>query len=75
MRRAMWALLVAGMLLSLSACAYLKDEQANGAHFASWQHMGYSLWRGTPQATTKSDIASAEQQRWWGDVVRVQPIQ
>ncbi|MFB3818845.1 MAG: hypothetical protein ACE147_14370 [Candidatus Methylomirabilales bacterium] len=73
--RTMWALVVAGMLLSLSACAALEETRKQGAHFATWQHMGYSLWRGTPKETTRQDIASAQQEKWWGEVVRVEPIQ
>ena len=76
MRTRLWvALLLTGMLFSLSACAYLEDERKNGAHFASWQHMGYSLFRATPQETTKGDVSASQQEKWWGDVIRVAPIQ
>ena len=50
------------------------EEQANGAHFATWQHMGYSLNRATPKDTTRDDIAAAGKEKWWGDPVRVEPI-
>ncbi len=80
MRSRIWAvLLAAGLMLSLSACEgwgrYLAEERQNGAHFATWQHMGYSLFRATPQETTKGDIQAAQSEKWWGDVVRVAPIQ
>ena len=80
MQRRLWmAVLAAAVLFSVSACAaktraLLQEEQMNGAQFASWRHMGYSLFRGTPQKTTKQDIAAAQQEKWWGDVVRVAPI-
>ncbi len=74
-RRAIWAAGAAVLLFSLSACAALEETRQQGAHFASWQHMGYSLMRGTPQATTKQDVSSSQQQNWWGEVVRVEPIQ
>jgi hypothetical protein len=80
MRRRVWiALLAIGVMVSLSACGswapYLAEERQNGAHFATWQHMGYSLFRATPKDTTRRDIASAQQERWWGDPILVEPIQ
>ena len=78
-RRAWMALLAIGVMVSLSGCAgasrYLAEERQNGAHFATWQHMGYSLYRATPKDTTKMDIASAQQEKWWGDPILVEPIQ
>lgn len=73
--RTVWALFLATLVLSLSACAALEETRKNGAHFATWQHMGYSLFRGTPENTKKTDIAGAQQDKWWGEVVRVEPIQ
>ena len=80
MRRQAWvALLAIGVMVSLAGCAgsarYLAEERQNGAHFATWQHMGYSLFRATPKDTTKMDIASAQQEKWWGDPILVEPIQ
>jgi len=81
------ALLVAGLFVSLAACSprtqlALEEERMNGAHFATWNHMGYSLLRGTPQETTKQDIALSQGDqclpnqtcKWWGEVVKVEPI-
>ena len=78
----------AAMILALSACsartmAALDEEQKNGAHFATWRHMGYSINRGTPESTTKGDIETSQKDKclpnqeckWWGEVVMVQPIQ
>jgi hypothetical protein len=72
----------------LSACsaqtmASLEEMQKNGAHFASWNHMAYSLQRGTPATTTREDILASKSDpclpnqtcAWWGEVVRVEPIQ
>ncbi len=73
--RSLVVLMLSAMVLALSACAALEETKKNGAHFASWQHMGYSLSRGTPQSTTKKDVANAQDQKWWGEVVRVSPIQ
>lgn len=80
MQRRLWMPFLAGMILfAVSACAantreLLAEEQKNGAHFATWEHMGYSLFRGTPQTTTKQDIVAAAQQKWWGEIVKVEPI-
>jgi len=76
------------MAFALSACsartmAALEEEQKNGAHFATWRHMGYSINRGTPESTTKGDIETSQKDqclpnqecKWWGEVVMVQPIQ
>jgi len=89
MRKDVWmGLLAVAMLLTFSACsartmAALDEEQKNGAHFATWRHMGYSVKRGTPETTTKRDIERSQADqclpnqtcKWWGEVVRVQPIQ
>ena len=89
MKRALAVVLIgAAMLLALSACsartmAALDEEQKNGAHFATWRHMGYSINRGTPESTTKGDIETSQKDKclpnqeckWWGEVVMVQPIQ
>ncbi len=89
MRKNLWmGILATVMLLAFSACsartmAALEEEQKNGAHFATWRHMGYSINRGTPETTTKTDIETSQKDqclpnqtcKWWGEVVMVQPIQ
>ena len=80
MRRRAWvALFAIGVMVSLSGCGswsrYLAEERQNGAHFATWQHMGYSLYRATPKETTKMDVASAQKEKWWGDPILVEPMQ
>jgi len=78
-KRVMMALATTAILFAVSACAAnlradLQAEQKNGAQFASWQHMGYSLFRATPKKTTKDDLVAAEREKWWGDEVRVAPM-
>jgi hypothetical protein len=77
-RRLRLGILMAAVLFSVSACAELttdlRAEHKNGAQFASWQHMGYSLFRATPKKTTKDDLVAARQEKWWGEVVRVAPM-
>lgn len=89
MRKHLWkGFLAVAMLLTVSACSArtmqaLDEEQKNGAHFATWRHMGYSINRGTPESTTKGDIETSQRDKclpnqeckWWGEVVMVQPIQ
>ena len=79
--------LAVAILVLFSACSArtmqaLQEEQQNGAHFATWQHMGYSINRGTPETTTKQDINVSQHDqclpnqvcKWWGEAVMVQPI-
>jgi len=76
---------VIGLLAACSARTQLamEEEKKNGAHFATWRHMGYSVNRGTPETTTKRDIERSKADRclpnvtcaWWGEPVVVQPIQ
>jgi len=90
MRRDLWVGMLAAvaLLVSLSACsartqAALEETRINGAHFATWRHMGYSVNRGTAETTTKGDIEASQNDtclpsqpcKWWGEVVAVAPIQ
>ena len=84
-------LVTVGLLIAtaaLTACSArtqlaLEETKKNGAHFATWSHMGYSVNRGTPQTTTKQDIQLSQADqclpnqicKWWGEPVQVQPIQ
>jgi hypothetical protein len=82
------AVLAVGLFAFLSACSArtqlaMEETKKNGAHFATWNHMGYSVNRGTPETTTKGDVEIAKADRclpsqtcaWWGEPVKVQPIQ
>jgi len=73
-KRVLMTIATMAILFAVSACADLQIEQLHGAQFASWRHMGYSLFRGTPNTTTKQDIATAQRQQWWGDPVQVAPL-
>jgi len=81
-------LLAGAIILTLGACsartqAALEETRINGAHFATWNHMGYSLNRGTAETTTKEDVDRSQKDmclpsqvcKWWGEVVQVAPIQ
>jgi len=77
--RVAFMLAAAALFLVVSACSartqfFLEETRMNGAHFATWQHVGYSLWRATPEETTKTDIQAAQQEKWWGEVIVVEPI-
>ena len=82
------AVLVLTALLALTACSArtqlaMEETKKNGAHFATWNHMGYSVNRGTPESTTKRDVElsradnciGTQKCTWWGEPVMVQPIQ
>ena len=89
MRKGLWmAVLVVGLFVALSACSArtqlaMEETKKNGAHFATWNHMGYSVNRGTPESTTKKDVELSKADNcigtqkcsWWGEPVMVQPIQ
>lgn len=88
MYKELWlGLLGIAMVLTFSACSArtwgaLEQTRVNGAHFATWRHMGYSLFRGTPATTTKEDIEASVGDRclpnqtcgWWGEQVPVRPL-
>jgi hypothetical protein len=70
------AVLAVGVFAFLSACSArtqlaMEETKKNGAHFA------------TPETTTKGDVEIAKADRclpsqtcaWWGEPVKVQPIQ
>ena len=88
MRNVVLGALLVGLLALGAACSprtqlAMDETQKNGAHFATWTHMGYSVNRGTPESTTKRDVDVSKADRclpsqtcaWWGEQVRVQPIQ
>ncbi len=88
MKRVWMAVLVVSLFAVLSACSArtqlaMEETQKNGAHFATWNHMGYSVNRGTPESTTKRDVETSKADKclpnqtcsWWGEPVMVQPIQ
>ena len=79
--------LTAALAALVSACSaqtqLAQEEQRNGTHFASWNHLTYSLERGKPQTTSPRDIELSKSDRclpdqvcqWWGEPMLIQPIQ
>jgi len=53
----------------------MRVTREENAHFANFTHMGYSLFRDTPQQTTKQDIVLAKNDQcpracqWFGEPV------
>ncbi len=69
-------LLVGGVLVAATGCATGEEWQiwrSNGAHFASGDHMFFSLRNtaGTKPTVTRKDITLARDQGWWGKPVTV----
>jgi hypothetical protein len=63
----------------LSGCAgdaqfYERVTRENRAHFATWNHLDYSLRRATPEKTEREDILAAGAEKWFGRGVQVAPI-
>lgn len=76
--RAMKALLVGGSILVAGGCATTEEWsewRAHTSHFASAQHLGFSIRNDTHEANprvTRSDLAAAQTQNWWGKAVTVE---
>jgi hypothetical protein len=69
-------LLVGGALVAATGCATGEEWQiwrSNGAHFASGDHMFFSLRNrgGTKASVTRQDITLARDQGWWGKPITV----
>jgi len=69
-----------GVVLLTGACASSQEwaEWANhSSHFASGQHMDFSLrnTQGRPVRATRSDVAAARAENWWGQALTVQSDQ
>ncbi len=74
------AALLSGVVLLPAACATSEEWgewRSHTSHFASDQHMGFSLRNdvGSAPRVTRSDIDAARQQNWWGKAITVQPGQ
>ncbi len=87
-KRLAMVVLLAATGMAVSACSargqfFERVTRENGAHFATWNHMGYSVWRASPKDTSRQDVAMAQSDKctpsmncpWFGEVVRVEPIQ
>ena len=69
-------LLLGGVLIAAAGCATGEEWQTwreHGSHFASGNHMGFSLRNreGTAARVTRRDVALAREQAWWGKPVTV----
>jgi len=61
--------IVMGVLLAvgLSACATDYGIKAGGPHFASWEHMKYSLfYTGEKPPLSTTGLKEAKDEGWWG---------
>jgi hypothetical protein len=72
-------LVLAGLGITLAGCAsdagfYERVTRENGAHFATWNHLDYSVRRATPEETRREDILAAGTEKWFGRGVQVEPI-
>jgi hypothetical protein len=69
-------LLVGGALVAATGCATGEEWQiwrSNGAHFASGEHMVFSVRNreGSKATVTRKDITLARDQGWWGKAISV----
>jgi len=69
-------LLVGGALVAATGCATGEEWgiwRSNGAHFASGDHMFFSVRNreGTKPTVTRKDITLARDQGWWGKPITV----
>ena len=80
-KRVAFTLIFGFMTVMLNGCATrdeLQEWLKHPTHFASGQHMGFSLRNPgdtpTPNVTRK-DINAAQEETWWGKVILVKPEQ
>jgi len=65
----------------LSGCATSEEWaewKAHSTHFASDQHMGFSMRNnkdGSNPKVTRRDMDSSPRENWWGKVITVRPDQ
>jgi len=76
--RALWALLVGGSVLAAGGCATSEEWgewRTHTSHFASDRHLGFSMRndsQGANPRVTRTDLASAQTENWWGKAITVQ---
>ena len=78
-RLGVWVVSLSVVLL-LTGCATSEEWatwKSHSTHFASGEHMKFSMQSGDAAATkvTRRDIALAGDQAWWGRAITVQPGQ
>ena len=73
-----WLLLIAAVMFSMSGCASARDWSTwreHPTHFASNDHLTFSVRAGHGEAAAISDAdkARAAREGWWGDLVPAEP--
>ncbi len=76
MSSACLGILIGGVLLTAAGCATNEEWgtwKSHGSHFASGKHMGFSLrnHEGGAPKVTRTDIALARDEAWWGKPITV----
>lgn len=77
MRTTIWQLLFSVVVLvAVTACATREDWttwNTHATHFASGEHMFFSVKNreGRTAAVTRTDVASAREEGWWGRPVTI----
>ena len=67
-----WLLLLTALMFSMSGCAsqQLTIWATNPAHFASAQHLAFSMKSHPSEASiTEEDVQAAAREEWWGRLV------
>jgi hypothetical protein len=70
-----------GSILVSGGCATTeewREWRAHTSHYASDQHLGFSVRndaQGSTPKVTRSDVAAAQTQNWWGKAITVQTSQ
>jgi hypothetical protein len=73
--------LALAVLVVIGGCASSEqwsDWRSHSTHFASDQHMGFSMrnnMEGTNPKVTRVDMDTAPRENWWGKVITVRPDQ
>ena len=81
MKTVVRALLFGGSILVAGGCATteeLREWRAHTSHYASDQHLGFSMRndaQGSSPKVTRSDVAAAQTQNWWGKAIIVETSQ
>jgi hypothetical protein len=58
------------LVVGLSACATDYGIKAGGPHFASWEHLKYSVGGGEKPPLSVTGSKLAKEEGWWGIPVR-----
>lgn len=66
-------ILICMVVLLLAGCAAMQESgwYDHGVHYASWEHMTFSLYG--YKNPTMDDVALSIKEQWWGTMVEVEP--